>query len=308
MYKIEIIPAAKIDRYKWDNCIQRSPNSLIYARTFYLDQMADNWHGIIVDDYEGVMPVPWRKKFGIRYSYNVPFIQQLGYFSPTAVNPEKLLHAFQNFIPYGHYNFNYNNTYVEGKGVKKVTNFILPLPDNEAIRKSYNQGFKQSLKHAEENDLTYSACDPVVALELYQQLYKDHLKALSDIDYSNLTKLFQMLSSQNQCAARKISNHTGDILSVAVFVADEKRLYNLINATVLEGRKKEANYLLYDRIFIEFARKGLVFDLEGSELPGVKSFYKKMGAVNQSYYRLHINSLPFPLQFLTPSMRKMSGY
>ena len=66
-YEISIVPSYKIDRKKWDACITKSSNGLIYASSLYLDHLADNWSGIIANDYDTVMPVVWRKKMGIRY-------------------------------------------------------------------------------------------------------------------------------------------------------------------------------------------------------------------------------------------------
>ena len=61
----KILPSYKINKQKWDDCIKNSSNPLIYAASVYLDHMADNWDGFIADDYRLVMPVPWRKKYGI---------------------------------------------------------------------------------------------------------------------------------------------------------------------------------------------------------------------------------------------------
>ncbi|WP_315816464.1 hypothetical protein [Paraflavitalea speifideaquila] len=52
---------------KWDRCIADAPNGLIYGYSFYLDKMADNWDGLVLNNYEAVMPLPWKKKWGIYY-------------------------------------------------------------------------------------------------------------------------------------------------------------------------------------------------------------------------------------------------
>src|SRR5215216_511602 len=88
--EIEIIPSYNIDREKWDRCVNESSNAMIYAASAYLDHIADNWTGIVAKDYEQVMPVAWRKKFGIRYSYQIPFVQQLGIFCGKKFPDEKL--------------------------------------------------------------------------------------------------------------------------------------------------------------------------------------------------------------------------
>ena len=58
---LQILPSPLIDTTKWDDCISRSANGLIYASSRYLNAMADNWDGMIIDDYKAVMPLPWRE-------------------------------------------------------------------------------------------------------------------------------------------------------------------------------------------------------------------------------------------------------
>lgn len=298
--QIDIIPSSQIDKKKWNDCINTSINNLIYAHTDYLDHLADNWNGIVINNYECVMPVPWRKKLGIRYCYDVPFIQQLGYFTANnKIDHAAIMNAFLNFIKYGYYNFNYNNYAVADiSKVKTTTNFIIDLTDKESIAGNFTKSFKQSLHNAMGCGLTYAAASAAQAIEMYKYLYKKNLKNITETDYNNLIQLTAILSLQNKCVARKIINKNGQTICIALLLQDEKRLYNIINAASTEGRKSEANYFLYAQILNEFAGKGLMFDLEGSELPGVKNFYKKFGAKEQPYYRMHINNLPTPLKFI----------
>lgn len=76
----------EIDRKKWDACIRQSLNGLIYAETVYLDHMAVNWDGLVLGDYEAVMPLTWKKKWGIKYLYQPAFFQQGGIFSSKKLN------------------------------------------------------------------------------------------------------------------------------------------------------------------------------------------------------------------------------
>ena len=76
--QIEILSSSDINKEKWNHCISTNANGLIYSTTDYLDAMAQNWHGIVINDFQAVMPLPWKKKFGILYAYTPPFMQQLG--------------------------------------------------------------------------------------------------------------------------------------------------------------------------------------------------------------------------------------
>jgi len=71
--KLSYLPYKQIDKVKWDACIRHSMNRLIYAESVYLDHMAVNWDAIVLNDYEAVMPLPWKKKLGIRYLYQPSF-------------------------------------------------------------------------------------------------------------------------------------------------------------------------------------------------------------------------------------------
>ena len=53
----------KIDKVKWDNCISRSVNGHIYARSWYLNIVSPDWDALIEGDYEAVMPLTWKRKF-----------------------------------------------------------------------------------------------------------------------------------------------------------------------------------------------------------------------------------------------------
>src|SRR5687768_6176429 len=70
----------QIDTVKWDRCIEKAGNGLIYGYSFYLDHMTTDWDGLIHGDYEAVMPLPKRTKFGITYIYQPAFIASLGVF------------------------------------------------------------------------------------------------------------------------------------------------------------------------------------------------------------------------------------
>jgi hypothetical protein len=303
---IDILPSHQIDRKKWDDCINKSPNNLIYTHSYYLDHLADNWHGIIVNDYDCVMAVPWRKKLRIRYCYDVPFIQQLGIFKKNEeMDSLLILDTFFKFIKYGHYNFNYSNVEIARfTGVRTTSNFIIDLNDKKIISNNYTKSFTQSLQNSKRHHLTYITAAPIEAIDLYKKRYSHSVKNIKEPDYKKFIQLTQLLVQQDNCVSRKIINKNGHTISIVLLLKDKKRLYNIINVTNDEGRKTEANYYLYSQIFTEFSGKGLLFDLEGSELYGVKSFYKKFGAIEQPYYRMHINNLPPPLNLFKTSVSR----
>src|SRR5687768_1600053 len=86
-----------LDVKKWNACIDRAANGLVYGYSFYLDHMALQWDALVLNDYEAVMPLTYNKKYGISYLYQPFLTAQLGVFGKT-VNAE-LVEAFLAAIP-----------------------------------------------------------------------------------------------------------------------------------------------------------------------------------------------------------------
>lgn len=95
---IRYVEHRDIDKTKWDDCINRSENGLVYALSWYLDVVCPQWTAIIVDDYHLVMPLPVRKKYGISYIFAPLYAQQLGVFGNHLTG--NILEQILNTIPH----------------------------------------------------------------------------------------------------------------------------------------------------------------------------------------------------------------
>ena len=45
--EIRFLAHNQIDKKQWDRCVEESANGLIYAYSFYLDQMSPGWNAIV---------------------------------------------------------------------------------------------------------------------------------------------------------------------------------------------------------------------------------------------------------------------
>jgi hypothetical protein len=297
--QIDILPSHQIDAKKWNNCIARAENGLIYSRYEYLQFICDNWDGVIVRDYEAVMALPWRMKLSIKYYYEPAFIQQLGLVGER--DDLNLIEQLLSVARYGDILFNYKNeTFASETGAKKRTNLVLDLsPGISEIRSCYKKDLTLNLRKAHKSGLAV-VIDLSIneAVEHYQKLYKERFKHIKQNDYINFIELAHELAKNEMCFTRKICNRSGELMAIGLFLKDEKRIYNIMNTTTEKGRQVEANHFLLDSVIEEYSGKQLLFDFEGSDLPGVKSFYLKFGAIDQPYYHWHFNKLPFPLRLL----------
>lgn len=297
---VEYVPYKNIDKRKWDNCINDAVNSLLYAHSFYLDNMAANWDALILNDYDAVMPLTWKKKWGTRYLYQPAFIQQGGIFFKKKL-PE---HQLQSFIKeasrqfsFAEITLNFLNTEEElNSGFKIVLrdNYILNLNlTYEALYENYLPAFTKSLRRIKKFDFTYSISDDYTAhLKLYKNLYHSRLHYFSDRDFSQFKLICKKLHAENKLVIRFIKNTDEKLLASVILLKDKKRLYNIISSITEDGKKLEANYFLYDRIIHEFSNTSFLLDFEGSDVKGIADFYKKINPENQPYPYIQFNNLP----------------
>jgi len=288
----------EIDSARWDACILRAENGLIYARTFYLDAMATHWNGLILGDYEAVMPLTWNKKFGFSYLYQPAFTAQLGIFYRNV--PDKAMENIFISRAKSHFRFceihlNYANT-IEDAAPK--ANYTIDLDKSyEQIRQGYKKRLLENLDEAGSHSLDYlPGKDYGEVIHLFKNQYGHRLPHTHPSDYDHFDKLCRELQNRNMIFIRQVRERSGALLNNSIFLQDDRRIYNIMSVSLPAGREKRAHFYLLDQLIAEFATKKLLLDFEGSDVPGIAEFYRKFGSVNQPYLFLKYNNLPFPLR------------
>lgn len=291
----------EIDKNKWDRCIDNSLNCLIYVQSFYLDKISPGWNALVLNDYEAVMPMTWRKKYFISYLFQPSFFQQGGVYSKNKIT-EDLVAEFLNLASV-HYRYiditlNYQNT-AELKGgaiISKRNNYILKLNETAFIEVAAREGFKQAFVNADKHNLVYSnSSDYRAAIKLYKDLYGNRMPSVNEADYLNFGEICNICDSNNNLIIRNVY-FNDELIALVLLLKDSKRMYNLISCITDNGKKKNANYFLYYHLIKEFSGTNLILDLEGSDIEGVEFFYKRITEINQAYPAIKINNLPFGLK------------
>lgn len=301
-YDLTYLEHADIDLAKWDACIRQAHNSLIYAQSSYLDLMASNWNGIILGNYEAVMPLPWRKKYGIGYLYQPAFTQQGGVFSNHQV-PGDLVEAFLR-LAYQKFAFaeialNYANPVVQESFYTPVyrNNYVAALQQQNQTGSLGDENYIQKrIRRSQKNNLQYTSSSNIQqAITIYKTLYHDRM-FLHPVDYLNFQKLCTAPPAGIEIITRHVYDENEKLLAIALLLKDEYRIYNLLSCLLPEGKKLLANYFLYNAVMEEFKDTNLLFDFEGSDEAGIAFFYKKFSATNQPYPYIKFNRLPTFIQ------------
>lgn len=302
---IQFLHNNEIDKQRWDECINASPNGLIYAKSFYLDIICPGWHALSGKNYDWVLPVTNKKKWGISYLYQPPFTQQSGVFAKKDV-----LVSFQEIIEWlkRHYKFwevswNYATDSAvlhSPLQVNSAVNFILNLKNPyKSIVSNYNNVLIKNLKRSKRFELVYKTTEDFDAcINLYRKHYNHRIPHIKLSDYKKFSNICLYALQNKMLVCRRAVNDEDECFAAALLLTDGKRLYNIINVTTEKGRKRQANHFLLDSIIREFSGQELLLDFEGSDVPGVKTFYENFGAGNQPFYRIKFNDLPWPVRLV----------
>ncbi len=295
---IRYIPYQEIDKIEWDRCIDGSSNKLIYAKAFYLDAMAGEWDALVLNNYEAVMPLTLRKKWGINYLYQPAFTQQLGVFFSGAEGTE-IVGAFlaeaASHFKFIEINLNFQNRTSQVNGSFSArNNFVLSVSKSyEELRQTYPGFTIKHLKRAAKANLKYEAStDYLSVVKLYKKLYQHRMPHITNEDFNNFSVVCKKLFEENGLVVRMVLSDTGEVMAAGIFLLDDKRIYNMASCITPQGKKLQANYFLFDELIREFSNSTLLLDFEGSDIKGIADFYNHFAPENQPYYFYKVNNLP----------------
>ncbi|MEO7265537.1 MAG: GNAT family N-acetyltransferase [Ferruginibacter sp.] len=299
---IKYVSYHDLDKQKWDDCIASSVNGLIYAKSFFLDAVAAQWDAVILNDYEAVMPVCCKQKWGIKYLYQPAFIQQGGiYFKMNLAQdiPFLFFITLHKHFAFAEINLNYANPAVTLPGFtfRGRNNYIIDLKRSyDIISSAYSKNAAQELRRLKKFNLKYiDSADTDEAIEMYRQLYGQEM-SYSKSDYEHFKTVCKNVAIENKVFVRQVRDEENELLALVLLLKDEHRMYNIISCILPEGKKYSANYFLYDELVKEFSGQSLLLDFEGSDVEGIKYFYEKFTQVNQSYLFMKYNRLPWPIK------------
>lgn len=289
----------EIDNDKWNLCIETAPNGLIYAYSFYLDGAADNWDALILNDYEAVMPLPWRKKFGFYYLYQPFFSAQLGVFGKNinANLVENFLKAIPSKFKLWEFSLNHQNIFqLESFRLFERVNFVLPLNQAyETLYTNYRENIKRNIKKSVQygcHKKTDFDIDDVIELSRQQK----HIA--SDNEFQKFKKLYSLLKDKSASKTYGIFSDKNELIASCAFTFSHNRAYYILVGNHPNGRTSGASHALIDAFIKDHAGQNLKLDFEGSDIKNLAFFYSSFGAMEEKYAAIKVNALPWYLKWM----------
>ena len=282
---IHYLKRHQIDVIKYDTCIELSTNSRIYAYSWYLDIVSDNWDALVLNDYEAIMPLPWRSKYFIKYIYPPAWTQQLGVFSKNEISNQLIL-DFIKAIPKKFkkvtIQFNSDNDLSLLKSTERV-NYILPLNKSyEEIYEGFNTNRKRDLSKAIRSGLI-----------LDKEIYKNEFFNFYESSHKNYKLTTNQIVSLKLLLKVKNENihiwgiYENEKLTTCLFwLKEDKRITYLLPVASTDAKDNGLPTFIVSELIRKFSNLNYILDFEGSMIEGVADFYKSFGAEEEDYFLL----------------------
>jgi hypothetical protein len=272
----------QIDKAKWDQLIDCSPNQVIYAFSWFLDEVSPNWQALVYGDYEAVMPLPVKRIGWMKFILQPMFTQQLGVFAQQTISNDLTLafiHSIKDII----ISYNFHHGHQTLPGFQERTNFQLSLnSEYSIISKQYNQNTKRNVAKALKNQLSINKN---VSLETFLDFFQiQYGNGLSTNDHQKLKALTSKADRLNKVFIYSCSDLSGEPLAMVLFlIADKRIIYNSAISTK-KGYQLSAMFLIVDNLVRHYAGTNNILDFEGSSVEGIARFYSGFGAIDVPYY------------------------
>lgn len=282
---------AEIDFQLYEQCLNHSLQRNFYAKKQILDALCEEWELLVVKDYEFVMPIPIKRKFGFKFVLMPLFCQQLGIFSK-----EKDSEIEQRFLDYLQinyrvytYHFNFQNDFKEN--LKKRNNYVIETIDYTNLRKTYFKGRKSTVKTAQ-----YLTSKQLNLDEVFQFI-KNNFKGLSKDRERERLYFYLNFLDKNELLRLFGAFKNDKLISLAV-VTDSGGQFSLLGLVNDENFRADngASYLIDKILKDNIQNKSLNF--MGSNIRGIEVFFKSFGATLQPYPVIEKSRKQLVLNFL----------
>lgn len=285
----------EIDKYRWDLALEKLHPKLIYAQSFYLDTVTKNqWGAYISKNYNILIPVHFSHRLGVKRLVQPLFTQQLGIFSKTQLSTketEQILTQITSKPRVVVYQINSNNKLhsIYGSDVTNRVTYTLDLsPDFDTLKKAFSKSNKKNIKIAQNREQIIKTISVDELIDLaYAKRKHVNLKA----KHIHLLKKLITQLHEKKLAYLKGTVHEGKLCTAGAWIKTDTRIYYLYGVSNEIGMKLRSMFLLQNHILKEMASSNIIYDFEGSMIPGVASFFAGFGATPETYQLIEKNTV-----------------
>jgi len=292
---IKILNRDEIDTKKWDKCIDEAQNGLVYGYSWYLDIVSPNWKAIVANNYEYILPLTWKQKYGLKYIYKPTHIQKLNIFSKKTVK-DFIYYKFFSKIPMS---FIFVEIMIDANLCLKTSKYNFSKRDTYELNlnksakelvKSFTKSHLKNIKKAKKRNIEIVISKNILdVIEVKKEVIKRN-----NLNNSNhiltLTKILKY-SQERTLKPMVYSAYENDKLEASAYFMPFRDVYLIYSGTTDSARKTGAMFLIIEQFILENSGNERILDFVGSDIDGVAKRNAGFGSKKRQYTYVKRNSL-----------------
>lgn len=298
---IRYLKHSEINPEQWNQTVRNSLFSTIFAEYEMLDILTDpdTWDAIVKDDYDAVMPLPYRKKGVLKYVYTPFFIPQMGIFHGEDLPQWKydlFLEEVSEHYVLADLLMNEQNTWDWKKGITPyLVSHVLSmhLPYSE-LYSQFHENTRRNIKAAQKQQSRVTVQEEKVADII--ALFRNNRGQGGDVhfrddDYGRLQCVSDYLLEHNQLEVYGVRTSINELAAGALFVKDGKCRWFWFSGRDNRLSESKPMFLLLDAYIRDHAESDLYLDFNGSSNPNVARLYRSFGSARYPipFHRVYKN-------------------
>ncbi len=255
--KIKYIKNKNIDRLQYDRTLQRSFNVNIFAYSWYLDLVCDDWDLLADEDYETVCPLPLTRRLGFPVVHQPEYAPFLGVYSPKHLPTEKVSH-FLKSIPQKNIRLTLNHyNRINEPGHSKYLNvpvldMIMPY---DKITERYSDGARDIINKKDGTFVMRS-----IRTDEYL-FFRKRQKKDSAIRTMQLTKILSFAIRYKSAGIYSVYSPVNELIGAAFFIKSNNRLFLMDSIENDEGKEQMAIFRALDHLIKNNCESNLTLEL-----------------------------------------------
>lgn len=272
---------------KWNDAVRHARQATLLTSYDVLDTLTANssWNALILNNYQAIMPLPERKKFGIHYLYTPFFIPQFGIFAQQSLEAETIFDFFNN-IPKKYkqidllLNIQNDVSLLKQKTIHLISHKLNLNQSYENLYAHFSQNTKRNIKDARKHALSYEVnpniLDDVILL-FKENKGDEKMVHYREKDYQILANTARLLLEKNAIDVIGV-RHEQQLIAGAFFVKDIHCRWFWFSGRDTNASQFKPMFFLLDEFIRQHAEQQEILDFNGSLNKNVARLYTGFGA------------------------------
>jgi len=291
MWQFDLVKLNSSEFIKWDAWVMSRPEGCVFYSTHWLRALSGIEPTVVVakGDYNRIIGgfafVEMPKKMGftqiippVYTPFFAPFLPDKTQFEPEVREGfiRELIEFIKPFDGMRWRSFSEGDESIFGKfAIESVPSITMLLANPATAEESYSRSLKSKLSKAIKSGLITKKAIPIN--EVFPLVKESMALNKREVPLAEIAfiKAFEELQLVELVFTLGVYSAEGQLLAAGIYAKDLQRVYNLVIGTPRNDTFPEAASVLHHSAIEESAKLGLIFDFEGSSIPGVHTFYSR---------------------------------